>query len=210
MTQAKAILVILWVSVGLRCAYDVTLAPDTTPAALRAPLSELPLDIVGDGWQGIDDPLPPAVVQRAGVTEYVNRVYRQGGRSFWIYVGYVSGWSPESIHHPGVCFDGSGYRQEHQEVIELELPAHPDTARLSEYSWSKAARHGRTYTLSTFYYHQKFEPSDWRLRLSRVQGIRYFAAITISGDYVGNLDETRKFYSSVARRLLPALVKHFP
>lgn len=179
------------------------------PLTLRQPLSGLAFDLLGPGWVGRDLTLDPDVGARAGVTDYLQREYRHQGTSVWIYVGFVPGGRPESVHHPEVCYPGSGFQLEDRADVRLGAadPASPDLFR--ELIW-RSPLGGRTYTLTTFFYDRRFDPSEWRLRRERVLGLPYFAVITASTNFVGDAAPSRDLVKTAVERLLPALLECLP
>ena len=171
-------------------------------------------------------PLEEAVERLAGTTSYLQRTYQRDGQALWFYVGYVGGWSPEALHHPGVCFPGNGLELEQEKIVTisphapgigppsglaptLEGKSSKTDFRFKEFLWRNLGG-GGTFTLSTFYYHGKFEPEEWRVRADRIIGIRYFAVITISGAFSGSADETRDICYEAVRKAVPRLLEHFP
>ena len=208
MRRALGLAIFFWAAFALRATCLKALARYREPLPLRTPFSALPLDICGPGWIGASLPLDDDVEKRARVSAYVQRTYRRDATSFWLYVGYVGQWSPESIHHPDVCFPGSGYELVLSGVVALDAPGLPKESRFKEYFWNHP-RGGGTYTLSAFYYNGKLEPEEWRLRWDSLRGIRYFAIVTISGTQLGSLEETRRLYQDVARKALPPILTHF-
>ncbi|HZN60336.1 MAG TPA: exosortase-associated EpsI family protein [Planctomycetota bacterium] len=199
---------ILWIAFGARELLVGSLAPTLQPVPPAMPLESLPLQILGEGWRGENVPLDPDVKQRAKVAAYVQRTYQGDRASLWFYVGYVDRWVPEAIHHPDVCFPGSGFEQIAKNAITVPDATIGTPLNFREYLWNNP-RGGGTYTLSTFYYNGKFEPDEWKLRWDGIFGVPYFVVITISGTLTGNLEETREFYSEVVRRSMPRLLEHF-
>ena len=208
MSRALVLACILWVAFGIRAAWVSSLLPEGGPVPLRIPFSLLHMDAVGPGWIGENVPLDEDVERQARVTAYIQRNYRKGGLSLWFYVGYVGHWSPGSIHHPDICFPGSGFELVAKGTATIPAPGLSKELRFKEFRW-KDPHEGETYTLSTFYYNGKFEPEEWRLRWDSLFGVRYFAIITISGSQTGSLEETRSEYQDVARRAMPLLLEHF-
>lgn len=208
MSRAFVLALVLWGAYGLRLICERTLLPDTTPVPLRVPFSRLPMDVVGPEWRGTFIPLEEDVRKQAHVTDYLQRRYQRQDFSFWLYVGYVGRWSPEAVHHPDVCFPGSGFTLERKESITIPAPGVAPELRFKEFLW-RSPRGMGTYTLSSFYYNGKFEPDDWRLRGDSLFGIRYFAIVTVSGDRRESLEETRNVYHEVLRRSIPTLLQHF-
>ena len=208
--KRATVLTLLFVSAAAaRIVYDSSFAPDAVAEPLRISFTEFPLDVAGPGWRGERVPLDDAVIERSGVTDYLNQHYSSGRRSIWVYAGYVSGYSPDSIHYPDVCFPASGFELESKSVRRIWLSGAAEDVAMNEYIWRRELG-GGTYTLSTFCYNGRFEPHEWRLRADRIVGIRYFTIITISGDLVGGLEYTRSVYADVARRMIPRLMEHLP
>ncbi len=210
MNRGKVFALILCGAAALRIAYDSSsLAPNAVAEPLRIPFTSFPLDVLGADWRGEDLPMDEAVEERAGVTDYLNRRYTNGRQDVWMYVGYVSGYAPGSIHYPDICFPSGGLALESKTVSRMPIPGVSDEVPFNEYTWIRR-RGGRTYTLSTFFYNEKFETEEWRLRAARIRGIRYFAIVTVSGDLVGGLENTRAVYRKIIERMIPQLLEHFP
>ncbi len=209
MKRATVLSLLFVIAAAARIVYDSSFAPDAVAEPLRVSFTDFPLDLAGPGWRGERVPLDDAVIERAGVTDYLNQRYSSGRRRIWVYAGYVSGYSPDSIHYPDVCFPASGLELESKSVRRIPLDGVAEDVAMNEYIWSNELG-GGTYTLSTFCYNGKFEPHEWRLRSDRIVGIRYFTIITISGDLVGGLEQTRSVYADVARRMIARLMEHLP
>lgn len=209
MNRVLVLTLVFLAAAGLRLTYDSAFAPSAIAEPLRVPFTEFPLDIAGPGWRGEFVSLEEAVVERAGVSDYLNQRYTDGHHDLWVYVGYVAGYSPGSIHYPEICFPSSGRSLESKSVRELPIDGVTGDVPMNEYIW-RGDLGGGTYTLSTFCYNGKFEPHAWRLRADRILGIRYFAIITISGNLIGNTESTRAAYGEFARRLIPRLLNHLP
>ena len=213
MKRATVLALLFVIAAAARIVYDSTFAPDAVAEPLRISFTDFPLDVAGPGWRGERVPLDDAVIERSGVTDYLNQHYSSGRRRIWVYAGYVSGYSPDAIHYPDVCFPASGLELESKSVRRIPLDrVAEDVAEdvaMNEYIWRREFG-GGTYTLSTFCYNGKFEPHEWRLRSDRIVGIRYFTIITISGDLVGGLEHTRSLYADIARRMIARLMKHLP
>ncbi|MBI4603853.1 MAG: exosortase-associated EpsI family protein [Planctomycetes bacterium] len=209
MSRAAVLCSILWGACAVRVFGVGALLPDREPVPLRVPFSRFPMDVFGPEWRGEDVPLEDAVEKRAKVTSYIQRQYARDDVSLWLYVGYVSAWSPESIHNPDVCFPGSGFEVVSKGTVVVPEPSFPRELRFKEFLW-KSARGAGVYTLSTFCYNGKLEPEELRLRWDSFRGVRCFAVITLSGVQLGTLDETRKLYFDLVRRSVPRLVEHIP
>lgn len=209
MKRATALALVFAGAATLRLLYDAAIAPDVTAAPLRVPFEEFPLDLAGPDWRGENVPLEDAVIERSGVSDYLNQRYTDGRRYLWVYVGYVSGFSPDSIHYPDVCYPASGLELESKDVRTIPVSGVNAGVAMNEYVWRRRLG-GGTYTLSTFCYNGKFEPHEWRLRADRIVGIRYFSIITISGDLLGDMKTTRSVYAGLARRMIPRLLEHLP
>lgn len=209
MNRALLLCIVLALSLGGRLAWDVALAPDLEPKPPRIPLSDFAVRELSNGMRAEDRPLDPEVQEVAGVDDYINRWYSDDDSALWFWVGYVSGWRPEAIHYPDACFPAQGMELATRRTIEIDLPGLAAPASFHEYEWNDAFGR-RTYTLSTFYFREKFEPSTTRMRLERGLGIGYFAMITVSGPFRGDLAPTRDFYRKVLCDTIPELLKHMP
>jgi len=208
MKRALTLACLLWIAFAARVWGVKEVSTYRQPVPLRMPLDDLPMGVCGPEWVGEDTPLDDEVLARARVSSYVQRSYRRGSANLWFYVGYVARWEPESIHHPAICFPGSGYELILDRKIELSAPGFDKPLRFKEYLWN-SPRSGGTYTLTAFYYNGKFEPDDWRLRMDSLAGVKYFAIVTVSGSLLGSVEETRAVYQEVLKRSMPVLVRHF-
>ncbi len=208
MKRAITLVAVFWSAFAFRTASMSALGLHREPVPLRVPFSELPMNVCGPAWVGESVPLDEDVEKRAKLSAYVQRIYRSESAALWLYVGYVARWTPESIHHPDICFPGSGYEQVIKANVSIPIPDFSTEPRFREYLWNHP-RSGGTYTLTSFYYNGKLEPDEWRLRMDSLSGIPYFAIITISGSRLGSIDETRQLYQGVAQRVIPEILKHF-
>jgi len=208
MSRLAALAFILWAAYGLRALLLKEHLPDTNPVPLRIPLSEFPREALGSDWTGWDVPLDENVEKRARVSAYLQREYKSRGSTLWFYVGYVAKWSPGSIHHPSICFPGSGFELEDTATVVVAVPGMQEEALFTEYLW-RTPQGGGTYTLSSFYYNGKFQPEEWRLRMDSLSGIRYFAIVTLSGSLASSMEETRELYQGALQQALPVLLRHF-
>lgn len=219
MHRVSALVIILMVAGGLRLVLDLAL-PGRDPVPLAAPFEPFGGPGLGEDWERESQVLSDDVVGESRVTDYLYHLYRKPGegRLFWLYVGYVDHWDPEAIHHPKVCFPSAGL--DLVEVGEIDLPVTlPSRAaaggeesreiRFNELV-SRDSRGQSLYTLYTFYYRGKFEPSQRRMHADRVLGIPYFAIITISGPLVGgSLEDTRAEFRESVGTLIPQVLTHF-
>ena len=89
---------------------------------LSKPLSTFPTQL--QGWEGIDLPFEPRIVQALGVRDYLNRVYQSpDNRLVFLYVGYYqSQRSGISIHSPKNCLPGAGWEPVSAGEVALSLP----------------------------------------------------------------------------------------
>ena len=207
-----ALLLIAIVSlVVLRLGHDLFWQHNAHAKELRIPFSQLPIDLLGPEWSGRNVDLDQRTLETAGVADFVNRIYSSKRSKIWFYVGYVSGWAPESVHHPKVCFPETGRHLTFESVLDVELPEVENPVTFSEYHWA-ATPNGEpnTFTLSTFVVNGHFEHTEIGLRARRFAGIEYFSIITISGPFLGTLEETRTIYSDLLQASVPQVLKHFP
>jgi uncharacterized protein DUF3485 len=200
---------ILWGAYGIRLVLDHFVLTGLAPVPLEIPFSEYPMEAVGPGWEGRNLPLEDAIRERAGVSDFILRKFRRNDRTLWLYVGYVSGATPQGIHHPGVCFPASGHALSQGRRVTLPVAGFADPPVFKEYVWTHLEG-GTAYTLTTFHYNGAFDPEEWRLRAAPLFGLRYFAVITVSVQVHGSVEETRQVCEEVLRRALPPLLRHFP
>jgi EpsI family protein len=89
---------------------------------LSRPLNTFPLQL--PGWQGIDLPLEPRIVQALGVSDYLDRAYQSAdNRPVFLYVGYYkSQRTGVSIHSPKNCLPGAGWEPVTAGQVAISLP----------------------------------------------------------------------------------------
>ena len=89
---------------------------------LSNPLKTFPLQL--PGWQGIDLPLEPRIVQALGVTDYLNRAYQSSdNHPVFLYVGYYNSQrTGVSIHSPKNCLPGAGWEPVTAGHVAVHLP----------------------------------------------------------------------------------------
>lgn len=209
MSRISILAFILLFALGADQAYQRFFSPRATSSPLRIPFARFPMDFPGPGWEGKDVPLMAETERIAMVTDYIQRTYTRGSREVWFYVGYVQGWTPTAVHHPGICFPLRGLILQREEVVTINVPGITAPLRFNETLWQQELG-GSFYTLSTFYYRGKFEPSENQLRLDRFLGIDYFAIITVSGTFTGSQNRDREIYFDLIRKAVPELLNHFP
>lgn len=212
MSRVGLLLIVSLLALGARVTYDRVWGVSSEPVPLRKPFSEFTLTGVLPQWSEVRHSLSDEVVQRSGASEYIYNLYRHENpaKSFWLWVGYVPVWQPGSIHHPGVCYPGSGQRSVGEpRTIEVSVPGREQPARFDEIRWIREPS-TRTYTLSTFYYLGEFRPGEVQMRASAVRGIRYFAMIIVSGQDAGDPDEDRERFGGIVAKVLPRLLEHLP
>ena len=193
---------------GVRLYFDARSA-SAEEIPLRVPFESFPQGLLGESWSEEARTLEERVENIAGVSAYLSRGYERDGRPLWFYFGYVGAWRAGAIHHPGVCFSGSGRQQQGHSVVEIRDVGSLGSISLNEYTWRLPSGR-RAYTLSAFYYHDRFEPSEVRLRADRIHGVPYFAVLIVDGPSFGSIDEDRSFYFDKVRKLVPAAVSHLP
>jgi hypothetical protein len=198
----------LWAGFGLKLLWQSTIA-DSVVDDLRIPFASFPLEIDGLDWEVEEVPLLEEERRAAGLSAYIQRLYTKGDRELWLYVGFVGGGTAGAIHAPEYCLPAGGYELGEEETIHLDLPGIPQPTRWKENLWTDSTG-APVYSLYSFYYNGRFEPSEWRLRASRILGVPYFAVLNVTGDYTGTLAETRGHYAGILRSVVPLLLRHFP
>jgi hypothetical protein len=215
MSRVWTLILAFSLALGLRVAYDRILHRGGAETALRQPLSTIPRDLLGGAWEVEDVPLAENVVRTAGVASYLNRCHSRSGKKIWLYVGYVDGWYQESIHYPEICFPASGLELARKSLREIPVTPFEEPPRFQESTW-KTLTGGPVYTLSTFLYDGKCQPHEWRLRRDGLvipfvtRGVPWFAIVTLSGDFLGDLEETRRHYARMVQDLLPHILVCMP
>ncbi len=209
MNRFAVVAVLLWCAFALKV--GLVGSADGRVEALdpRIPLSEYPETVFGAGWSVKNVELPARVVELAGLSDYVHREYRQGGRAFVLYVAYVRGRANDGIHHPSVCLPSHGLEIQSQETYSIAASSKRAVDCMELRCESKFGE--GLFSLSTFYGNGRFHPDPNALRLAdRLSPMRYYVMVTVTGDYIGSLDRTREFYSERMREALPALMAHLP
>jgi hypothetical protein len=207
--RPAALAAILLAAFGADLVYGKYFSPTATAKPLRIPFQGFPMDLLGPEWKGEDVPMKAETEKIASVTDYIQRSYSRGGGAIWFYVGYVPGWNPSGIHHPGICFPLHGLVLEDEEYVTVPAPEIPKELRFKESRWRDEAGHP-VCTLTTFYFRGKFEPAELQLRADRFLGIDYYAIITISGGLLGSFEETRRVYHDLLRAAVLELLRRFP
>lgn len=94
--------------------------------SLRRVLGGFPLTV--GVWQGQDTPFAEDIVQAAGVTDYINRVYtNRSGDSLGFYVGYyASQRTGQTIHSPKHCLPGGGWTPLYSSKLKIALSSGRD------------------------------------------------------------------------------------
>ena len=206
-TRAIILCVLLWGGFALRLAFD-----RGTASAVETPLArefdQFPTGLLGPDWREQILELDAQIEKTAGVSSYLNRQYVRGADRLWFYVGYVGGFRANAIHHPGVCFAGSGRTVVREQSVDVPALVGENSGSFAEYEWSMPSGQ-RAYTLASFYYNGKFEPSELRLRADRVTGMDYFAVVIVDGPSKGSVERNRTAYFEQVRRLVPAVLEHF-
>jgi Protein of unknown function (DUF3485) len=206
--RVVALAAILWAASGLRLVWDAVFAVTAVDAPCL-PFSIFPREIAGPEWAAEDVPMDEDERLTTGVASYLQRHYTSGGRQFWFYVGFVSGRTAGAIHDPRYCYPASGLHLEREESIALVVDGLAGPARFQEGQW-KDSLGQPVYSLYSLYYRGTFAPEDWRLRAARLLGVPYFASLSVTGDFVGSIEETRTHYQGIMARVIPLLLRHLP
>ncbi len=210
MSRFTVLAMIFWIACGFRFLQERNLTEATPLVPLSLPFSELPLDLLGPGWERKEVPLSDRTLRVAKVTDYVQRLYTRADHNVWLYVGYVGRWDPGALHHPEICFPHVlGLEPLRKTTVPIPIPGVEEPPGFNEFLW-RSDLGSQTYTLYTFYFNGRFEPNLTELRAFRILGVRYFAIITFSGTLAGSLEETRRFYSDLMGKVVPTLLEHFP
>jgi len=86
------------------------------------PLSEFPMQVAG--WSGSEMGLEGRIIDALGVTDYINRVYRNtSAPPIGLYIGfYQSQRTGATIHSPKNCLPGGGWAPVQNRTIEIQRP----------------------------------------------------------------------------------------
>ena len=177
---------------------------------LRIPFDRFPRGLLGPGWGEEDRAMADGTARIANVSDYLQRVYTDGRRTIWLYVGYVPGWNPAGIHYPGVCFPSVGMVLQEEKDVTVPGPGIAMELRFKESRWSREGGGGDLFSLTAFYYRGGFAPSDFSLRRDSILGIDYYAIVTVAGDLIEDPAQTRDLYYGLLRKAVPEILKHFP
>ncbi len=211
--------VLIWAAALVRLGLSEPHVAEST-VSLKRPFAEWPHGLLGNDWSERDVIMDVDVVTATGVSAYLQREYRRGGKTFVFYAGFVGGRRHGAIHHPAICFPGQGYRLQSEAVVEIPSPTPSATGgarwweapiRVKEFAWSSAAAsQSSKYTLSTFVLADGCEPDEWAVRRQLATGSDHFTIVILSGPDIGSLGENRRVYSKHLRRLLLTLADHLP
>ena len=132
---------------------------------LSKPLSTLPAQL--EGWQGIDLPLEPRIVEALGVSDYLNRRYQSLDRSpVFLYVGYYkSQRTGVSIHSPKNCLPGAGWEPVTAGHVALRLPT-GQRVLVNQYVVENGLR--RQLVLYWYQSHGRIVASEYRAKIYMV------------------------------------------
>ena len=93
------------------------------PVGLSRPFWQYP-NALG-GWDGADIRLPAAIVDKAGVTDYMYRIFQRSDKRalpVHLYVGFYSSQKHgEMIHSPKNCLPGNGWFIEQRDQMALDI-----------------------------------------------------------------------------------------
>jgi EpsI family protein len=171
---------------------------------LAKPLSIFPRQL--QGWQGIDLPLEPRIVQVLGVSNYLNRAYQSPGNvPVFLYVGYYkSQRTGVSIHSPKNCLPGAGWEPVTSGQVTLTL-RNGERATVNEYIVQNGLR--RRFVLYWYQSHGRIIASEYRgkvymvldaLRLNRTDS----ALVRISAPIVMHEQSSRDQVLAFAQEFL--------
>jgi EpsI family protein len=126
---------------------------------LSKPLNTFPLQL--QGWQGVDLPLEPRIVQALGVSDYLDRAYQSAdNRPVFLYVGYYkSQRTGASIHSPKNCLPGGGWEPVTAGHVALRLP-NGERAIVNQYVVENGLR--RQFVLYWYQSHGRVIASEYR------------------------------------------------
>ena len=166
---------------------------------LSKPLNTFPLQL--RGWQGIDLPLEPRIVQALGVSDYLDRAYQSADNSpVFLYVGYYkSQRTGVSIHSPKNCLPGGGWEPVAAGHVALRLPS-GEQAIVNQYVVENGLR--RQVVLYWYQSHGRVIASEYRgkvymvldsLRLNRTD-----AALVRVSSPIAKQDEQTSYEQVIA------------
>ena len=187
--------------------YEFNYRPDKSGIQPIIPLNEFPRGLAGPDWSETNFVMEEAVAKQAGVSEYINNVYRKNDNVVWFYVGYYDGRKIEGLHQPEICFPGSGWNLVNKTIEQLNI-TNLRNVRFNVLQFEKNSV-GR-YTLYTFYYKGKFEPDQSVIERGRAFSDRHFAIITISANISESRDASRTLIEELSDSLLKQVIKQLP
>ncbi|HXH51301.1 MAG TPA: EpsI family protein [Terriglobia bacterium] len=113
----------IWITAALLVAGTIALhgVSHGERVPLRKLLGDFPLTV--GIWQGRNMPFSENVIQAAGVTDYINRVYTdRKGDSVNFYIGYyASQRTGDTIHSPKHCLPGGGWTPLRSSKVKIDL-----------------------------------------------------------------------------------------
>ena len=174
----------------------------------RIPLKEFPWGIVGEGWSEKRVELEERVEKIAGITEYLNWVFKKHRESsIWFYVGYYDGSSLESMHQPEICFPGAGWEIQNKRIESFSIPG-VDNASFNLIEFKRNTQ--LKLTAFTFFYEGKFQPDQIYVEKGRVFGDRHFTIITTATNVYDSVDNARDNIEELVGQIIPKLLEHLP
>ena len=158
-------------------------------------------------WRGAHIELEDRIVERAGVSEYVNAMYSKSGANAWFYVGYYDGSTMASIHQPELCFPGNGWEAEDRSVLTLTT-ASAGLASFNSVQFRKGAR--SRLAAYAFFYDARFHADQAVVENGRVFGPRHFAVVTVALEFYGSVDRAKEKIEDLLEHALPGLLDYLP
>jgi EpsI family protein len=126
-----------WPFVAAAAILCTTLAASTfserkRPQQLAQPLKSIPFSIAGWSFAG-EAPLPPSTLKRLVPSDYLSRVYSQGGQPLGLFIAYYAEQrAGESMHSPKHCLPGSGW--EIWKYDSAQVPFQEGSVTVNKYS----------------------------------------------------------------------------
>jgi EpsI family protein len=181
----------------------------------REPLPSLPFHL-GE-WEGIDEPISPAVLQVLGKGEFLQRAYLYGSETepVQLFIAYFpSQRTGDTIHSPQNCLPGSGWSPLESTRIVLTVPGHVPF-QANRYLIGK----GEDQQLVLYWYwsHDRAEASEYwakfhlvedAIRLNRSDGALIRISTTLHAGEPADTAQSRTV--DFAGKLVPKLDNYLP
>ena len=201
----------------LLCGFALDRSSRTEPVAIRAPLSDLPMQL--GGWRGARAAdLEPEVLKVLGVDDWINRVYfANAAPGIGLYIGYYQTQRQGSaMHSPLNCLPGSGWQPVTNRRANITVAGNAPI-EVNRYVVQKSGEsmlvlywyqsHGRV--IASEYWGKIYMVTD-AIRLNRTDAALVRVIVPIVGSDPAAEDRAEQFGVDFVQKMFPALSRHLP